>query len=90
MSQCFHCAELLWRVAPVYLDSLSPSRLSPLQAVQLTNGCALVSAIAHGYMKSLQGRTVRIDTELRLGERLELIASGSALSPDMFRGRTRL
>lgn len=87
MSQCFHCSELLWRVDPIYVDGLPRSSLSPLQAAQLANGCALVSAVAHGHTRNLLGKRVRVDTELRFREKLELFASGSTLSPSTFRGR---
>lgn len=87
LSQCFGCSELLWRVAPIHVDRLSPSRLSPLAAAQLQNGCAFVSAVAHGRMTSLLGRAARIEKELPLMERLQLIATGDELSPRMFRAK---
>ncbi|MCR6480687.1 TniQ family protein [Variovorax sp. ZS18.2.2] len=90
MSQCFHCSELLWRVAPIYVDQLAPLVLSPLQEVQLQNGCAFVSAIAHGYMTNLLGRAVRIAKELPLMERMQLLASGDSLSPNAIRQRELL
>lgn len=86
MSQCFGCSELLWRIAPIYVNQLPSSMLSPLGAAQLANGCAFVSAVAHGRMTNLLGRRVRIETELPLMERMQLLVGGEQLSPGRFRG----
>lgn len=86
MSQCSGCSELLWRVAPIYVDRLPLTMLSPLGAAQLANGCAFVSAVAHGHMTGLLGRTVQIERELPLMERMQLLAAGDELSPRAFRG----
>ena len=90
LSQCSSCGDLLWKAAPVFVGSLPPNKLSMLDAARLRNGCAFLSAIAHGRMSSPLCKTRSLDQGLQLMERFGLIAGVTFPSADDFRWPRKL
>ena len=85
LSQCACCADLLWKVQPVFVEALPPHRLSPLEAARLRNGCAFASALAHGRMSSPFCKSISSVQGLPLMERFGLLAGATFPSADQFR-----
>ncbi len=85
LSQCSCCGDLLWKTPPVFVGSLPLHRLSMLDAARLRNGCAFLSAVAHGRMSNPFCKALSVDQGLQMMERFGLIAGPGFPTADELR-----
>jgi hypothetical protein len=75
LSQCMHCAKLLWKARPFSIHSKELLPMPDYARMQIANGNAFMSALAHGYAEIPRVTERTIERCLPLAEKMRLLPS---------------
>jgi hypothetical protein len=75
LSQCMHCSKLLWKARPFSIHAKELLPMPDYARMQIANGNAFMSALAHGYAEIPRVADRTIERCLPLAEKMRLLPS---------------